>query len=336
MSRLAVQPQPHKLGHRATLPTGACWRVTAAAAAPTTPARRHTRARPLTLPPRPPTLHTPRKSQVPPTCGVELGPGTYSPKAKAFGDAGPASPATGRFNQSPSFRDRPVTAAASPGQLPESPQQPRRRTRQGHASAASSGVRAGQQAYAGGKPRTAPAGSAHRRPRGASGSTGNRRSTASSVAARATVQGAVAGNVSQWRRTQSKALTAPITTSPPAFATRLARWLTCGVLLCWCVHGYGWGAGLRVWKQRPRTRGELQDMLMAYQKQRALLQTRRLVKRRVDRETEPLIDQAEALSRVRAPATAPHPRQHVPIDSTDAWAACCLRLGDTAAVSAVR
>ena len=45
---------------------------------------------------------------------------------------------------------------------------------------------------------------------------------------------------------------------------------------------------------RPQTRGELQDMILRYQRQRSMLQTRRVVKRRVDRESEPLIDAADA------------------------------------------
>lgn len=49
-----------------------------------------------------------------------------------------------------------------------------------------------------------------------------------------------------------------------------------------------------VHQPRPRTRGELQGLVMQHQRQRAMMQTRRLVKRRVDRETEPLIDKSEA------------------------------------------
>ena len=54
---------------------------------------------------------------------------------------------------------------------------------------------------------------------------------------------------------------------------------------------------------RPQTQGELQEMLMTYQRQRAMMQSRRLNKRRVDRESDPMMDKLHANSRVRRVAS---------------------------------
>ena len=148
--------------------------------------------------------------QQPTTCGGELGPGTYNPKANTFGQSRPMSPAA-----MPAYHQRPLTSSAA-----------------FHSAASPPGGR--------GKPMTAPG------------------------------RGGGSARASRLRTSTSRG--GGGTRSRPATSQLSGR---------------------------PQTRGELQDMILRYQRQRSMLQTRRVVKRRVDRESEPLIGAADAYSRVR-------------------------------------